>query len=219
VWRKIIFFQFFLLDEWTTYFTSFSGTPSTPNFDSVWARGEVLLKTGIRFIFHVFEELLHIAMWLNLPKEGSKKEVCFAYRILDFHFFFTFFFFLIVLHDVTFNMTATIWIWSFWVFSRNFTRSIVLKFWVKTPVNKRNFSSLKIQIWSWDLSHVCSTWFRSDAQKTQKKEGPLIFINFGVKKITVKNTQKKKTLMFECYNLLDPMEWGAKFFWGWFPTR
>jgi hypothetical protein len=69
VWRKIIFFQFFLLDEWTTYFTSFPWTPSTPNSDSVWARGEFLLKTSIKLIFHVFsKELLHIAMWLKLPK-------------------------------------------------------------------------------------------------------------------------------------------------------
>jgi hypothetical protein len=28
----------------------------------------------------------------------------------------------------------------------------------------------------------------------------------GVKKFTVKNAPKKKTLMFECYNLLDLME-------------
>jgi hypothetical protein len=31
--------------------------------------GEVLFKTGIKFIFHVFsEELLHAALWLKLPK-------------------------------------------------------------------------------------------------------------------------------------------------------
>jgi hypothetical protein len=44
-------------------------------------------------------------------------------------------------------------------------------------------------------------------QKTQKKrKDHLIFINFGVKKLTLKNTPQKKTLTFECYNLLDPME-------------
>jgi hypothetical protein len=37
-------------------------------------------------------------------------------------------------------------------------------------------------------------------------EHHLILMNFGVKKFTVRNTQKKKTLMFQCYNLLDPME-------------
>jgi hypothetical protein len=36
--------------------------------------------------------------------QGAKKEVCFVHRILDFHFFFL----LMVLHDVTFNVTATI---------------------------------------------------------------------------------------------------------------
>jgi hypothetical protein len=25
--------------------------------------------------------------------------------------------------------------------------------------------------------------------------------------------------MFECYNLLDPKEWGAVIFGGWFTTR
>jgi hypothetical protein len=43
-------------------------------------------------------------------------------------------------------------------------------------------------------------------KRPQKKEDHLIFINFDVKKFTVKNTQKKETLMFECYNLLTPME-------------
>jgi hypothetical protein len=44
--------------------------------------------------------------------------------------------------------------------------------------------------------------------KTPKKEGYLIiFIDFGVNKFTIKAPKKKKkTLMFKCYNLLDPME-------------
>jgi hypothetical protein len=64
-----IFFHFFLLDKWITYFTSFLWTPSTSNSDSVWARGKFLLKTGIKLIFLVLsEELLHAAMWLKLPK-------------------------------------------------------------------------------------------------------------------------------------------------------
>jgi hypothetical protein len=44
------------------------------------------------------------------------------------------------------------------------------------------------------------------AKDPKKREDHLIFINFGVKKFILKNTQKKKTLMLECYNLLDPME-------------
>jgi hypothetical protein len=30
--------------------------------------------------------------------------------------------------------------------------------------------------------------------------------NYRVKKFIVRNTPKKKTLMFECYNLLDPIK-------------
>jgi hypothetical protein len=69
---------------------------------------EFLLKTSIKLIFHVFsKELLHAAMWLKLPKaegQGSQKIVCFAHKILVFHFFFL----LVVLHDVTFNVNAMI---------------------------------------------------------------------------------------------------------------
>jgi hypothetical protein len=45
----------------------------------------------------------------NCPRaegQGAKKDVCFAHRILVFYFFFYFFFLLMVLHDVTFNVTA-----------------------------------------------------------------------------------------------------------------
>jgi hypothetical protein len=56
--------------------------------------------------------------------------------------FFHFFFLLMVLHDVTFNVTNMIWIWSFWFISRIFTRSIVLKFGVKILVDKNNSRSL-----------------------------------------------------------------------------
>jgi hypothetical protein len=44
------------------------------------------------------------------------------------------------------------------------------------------------------------------AKDPQKIEDHLIFVNFGVKRFRVKNTQKNKTLMFDCYNLLAPME-------------
>jgi hypothetical protein len=42
-------------------------------------------------------------------------------------------------------------------------------------------------------------------KRPKKRQDHLIFINFGIKKFTIKNI-KKGTLMFECYNLLDPME-------------
>jgi hypothetical protein len=43
-------------------------------------------------------------------------------------------------------------------------------------------------------------------KRPKKREDHLIFINFGVKHLNVKNTQKNKTLIFECYNLLDPIK-------------
>jgi hypothetical protein len=105
-----------------------------------------------------------------------------------------------VLHDVTFNVTAMIWMWSFLFFWRIFTRSIVLKFGVKTPIKKNNSSSLILTnlklkfeacmlnlIWKWG------------AKDPKKREDHLIFINFGVKKFALKNTQKNK--IFEVWML------------------
>jgi hypothetical protein len=43
-------------------------------------------------------------------------------------------------------------------------------------------------------------------------------MDFGIKNFIVKDTQKK-TLIFECYNLVDPMKWLDVIFWGWCPTR
>jgi hypothetical protein len=46
----------------------------------------------------------------NCPRaegQGGKKEVCFAHKILVFRFFSLFFLLLMVLHDVTFNVTTT----------------------------------------------------------------------------------------------------------------
>jgi hypothetical protein len=40
----------------------------------------------------------------------------------------------------------------------------------------------------------------------------LIFMNFGRKKFMVRNDSKKKTLVFDCYNLIDPIEQGAVIF-------
>jgi hypothetical protein len=46
----------------------------------------------------------------------------------------------------------------------------VLKFGVKTPVNKNNSSSLILTNLELQFEHVYSTQFGSDVQKTQKKE-------------------------------------------------
>jgi hypothetical protein len=131
----------------------------------------------------------------NCPRiegHGFQKIFCFAHKILVFHFF-SLFFLLMVLHDDTFNVTTMIWMWSFWIFSRIFTRSIVLKFGVKTTVNKKNSNSfiltnleMKFEacmlylIWKWG------------AKDPQNREDHLIFINFGVKKFTLKHTPQKK---------------------------
>jgi hypothetical protein len=40
----------------------------------------------------------------------------------------------------------------------------------------------------------------------KKREEHLIFINFGVKKFTLKNTPRKKTLTLECYYFLNRIE-------------
>jgi hypothetical protein len=50
-----------------------------------------------------------------------------------------------------------------------------------------------------------SIW-KCGAKDPKKREDHLIFINFGVKKFTLKITPLEKTLTFECYNLLDPEE-------------
>jgi hypothetical protein len=117
VWRKIFFFQFFLLAKYTTYFTSFTGTPSTSNSDSYEPMVKFCSKQVLSsfFLYFLRSSYMQPCGW-NCPRavgQGAKKEVCFAHRILVFHFF-HFFFLLMVLHDVTFNMTATIWMWSFW---------------------------------------------------------------------------------------------------------
>jgi hypothetical protein len=110
---------------------------------------------------------------------------------MGFHFF-SLFFFPHGLHDVTFNVTFCNLKWSFWFFSRNFTRSIVLKFWVKTLFNKKNSSSLIITNMELKFEPcVLNLIWKWGAKKPQKREDRLFFINFGGKKFTLKNTPKK----------------------------
>jgi hypothetical protein len=96
VWRKIIFFQFFLLDEWTTYFTSLLWTPSTSNSDSVWARGKFCWKWVLSsfFLYFLRSSYMQPCGW-NCPRaegQGSQKILCFTHKILVFHFLSLFFF-------------------------------------------------------------------------------------------------------------------------------
>jgi hypothetical protein len=105
-------------------------------------------------------------------------------------------------------------------FFNNFYKVHSVEVCSQAPINKNNSSSLILTnlelrfeacmvnlIWKWG------------AKDPKKREDHLIFINFGVKKFTLKNTPKKKTLTFECYNLLGPMEWGAVIFGGWCSIR
>jgi hypothetical protein len=111
--------------------------------------------------------------------------------------FFTFFYFfwLMVLHDVIFNVSATIWIWSFWFFSRNLTRSLVLKFWVKTHINKKNFNSLIIT--NMDLRYepcvlnLVWKWWTKDPKKRKDHLS---------KEVHTKKHAKKKKLW--CLNII-----------------
>jgi hypothetical protein len=67
-----------------------------------------------------------------------------------------------------------------------------LKFGIKTPVNKNNSSSLILTNLElpFDPCMLNLTW-KLGAKDPKKREDHLIFINFGLKKFTLKNTQKK----------------------------
>jgi hypothetical protein len=69
----------------------------------------------------------------------------------------------------------------------------MLKFWVKTLVNKKNFSSLITTNMELKFEPcVLNLIWRWGAKDPQKREDHLIYINFGVKKFIVKNTPKKQ---------------------------
>jgi hypothetical protein len=72
------------------------------------------------FMYFLRSSYMQPCGW-NYPRaegQGAKKEFCFAHWILVFHFF-HFLFLLMVLHDVTLNVTATIKMWSFDFFQKN----------------------------------------------------------------------------------------------------
>jgi hypothetical protein len=99
--------------------------------------------------------------------------------------------------------------WNFWFFSKKFTRSTVLKFGVTTPVIKNNFSSfiltnLELRFVSCMLNLI----WKWGAKDPKKRDYHLIFINFGVKKFTLKNNQKKEN--FDVWMLLSPRSHGMR---------
>ena len=105
-----------------------------------------LCSLRIKLIFLVFyEELLHAAMCLKLPKgwrARCEEKSSFAHRLLVFHVFSHLFFFAhssawCHLQCDCYKLNV-----KFLIFSRNLTRSTMLKFWNKSLVNKKNSSSL-----------------------------------------------------------------------------
>jgi hypothetical protein len=69
----------------------------------------------------------------------------------------------------------------------------MLKFCIKTLVNKKNFSSLIIiNMELRFLPCVYNLIWKLCAKDPKRRQDHLIFINFGVKKFTIKSTKKKK---------------------------
>jgi hypothetical protein len=104
--------------------------------------------------------------------------------------------------------------WSFLFFSRIFTRAIVLKFGVKTLINKNNSSSLiltNLEL-KFEACMVNLIW-KWGAKDPKKREDHLIFINFGMKKFTLKNTPQKKN--FDVWMLLFPRSHGMRSYNFW----
>jgi hypothetical protein len=78
-------------------------------------------------------------------------------------------------------------------FFKKFYKVQLLKFGVKIPININNFSSLMFT--NLDLRFepcILNLIWQWGAKDPKKREDHLIFINFGVKKFTLKNTPKKK---------------------------
>jgi hypothetical protein len=69
----------------------------------------------------------------------------------------------------------------------------VLKFGVKIPINKNNSSSLILTNLELRFEAcVLNLIWKGGAKDPKKRGDHLIFINFGVKKFTLKSTQKKE---------------------------
>jgi hypothetical protein len=103
---------------------------------------------------------------------------------------------------------------KFLIFFKIFYKVQSVEVWSQDPVNKNNSNSfmltnleLKFEVCMFNL-----IW-KWGAKDPKKREDHLIFINFGVKKFTLQKPPKNKTLTFECYNLLNPMEMRSWNFW------
>jgi hypothetical protein len=95
-------------------------------------------------------------------------------------------------------MTAWIWIWRIWIFSKKFHGIVIFS---NDPLEEKKFyltytSKSKVEIWTMcvqlDLEVTCK-------RPPQEMEYHLFFRNFEVKKWNVKSTKKKKLW---CLNLI-----------------
>jgi uncharacterized membrane protein YpjA len=82
--------------------------------------------------------------------------------------------------------------WIFLFFSKKIASSTMLEFWIKTPINKKNpslliLTNIKLKFEECILNLIWK-WCTKDPKKTCH----LIFMNFGVKNVIVKTTQKRK---------------------------
>jgi hypothetical protein len=69
----------------------------------------------------------------------------------------------------------------------------VLKFGIKTPINKNNSNSLMLTNLELKFEAcVLNLIWKGIAKDPKKRKDHLIFINFRVKKFTIKNSQKKR---------------------------
>jgi hypothetical protein len=79
-----------------------------------------------------------------------------------------------------------------------------------TPLEKKNSTSKSLMLRNLKLGfesyYVLNFIWKWCAKDPKKKEYHLIFMDFRVKKFTIKNTPKIKTLMFEHYNFINLIE-------------
>jgi hypothetical protein len=146
------------------------------------------------FMYFLRSSYMQPCGW-NCPRaegHGSQKIVCFVHKILVLQVFSLFFF----AHSFAwrhlqcnrYDLNV-----KFLIFFKSFYKVHSVEVWSQDPVNKNNSSSLihtnlelKFEacmlnfIWKWG------------AKDPKKREDHLIFINFWIKKFTLKNTQKKK---------------------------
>jgi hypothetical protein len=165
--RKTFIYLFIFPFGWVNYIFHTLSNWLSSNF--LWVHHEVLFKMGCEFfsscIFWVVPTCNHMAK----TAQGLKDRVLIFFyklpvKILCSHLFLILVF-LIILHDVIFNAAAWMQIWRIWNFPKKFISSIVLEVSRMTPLKNKILPHSYLR---WSLSHMWSTLFRSDEQKTQK---------------------------------------------------